>query len=131
VLLRHDLFTRLCRARDLLREPHEAPPSIKDIAREGRHLAIPTSFDDLNPSSGLPRTSFESNRGWTTQAASGNQSAIRTDVCMEVGFISLAASAIFFARRVGATPSAYQRRARVIVPVPGPLPQELFPGCSA
>jgi len=39
---------------------------------------------------------------------------------MEVGFVSLGSFSDLFARRVGATPSAYQRRARVIVPVQVP-----------
>jgi AraC-like DNA-binding protein len=52
-----------------------------------------------------------------------------TDVCMEVGFSSLGTFSTTFSRRVGASPSAYQRRSRALVQVPGTLPVELFPGC--
>jgi AraC-like DNA-binding protein len=52
-----------------------------------------------------------------------------TEVCMEVGFSSLGSFSDLFARQVGVAPSAYQRRARVMVQVPGELPRELFPAC--
>jgi AraC-like DNA-binding protein len=48
---------------------------------------------------------------------------------MEVGFSSLGSFSDLFTRRVGITPSAYRRNARVMVRVPGAFPQELFPGC--
>jgi AraC-like DNA-binding protein len=34
MLLTHDAFTRLCQARDLLKQIHETQPSIKQIAKE-------------------------------------------------------------------------------------------------
>jgi len=52
-----------------------------------------------------------------------------TEVCMEVGFASLGSFSDLFARRIGEPPSAYQRRARVMVRIPAAYPQELFPGC--
>jgi len=52
-----------------------------------------------------------------------------TDVCMEVGFTSLGSFSDLFTRRVGMSPSAYQRAARAMIQVPGVFPQELFPGC--
>jgi AraC-like DNA-binding protein len=52
-----------------------------------------------------------------------------TEVCMEVGFASLGSFSSAFARRVGVSPSAYQRRVRALVQVPGTLPIELVPGC--
>lgn len=52
-----------------------------------------------------------------------------TDVCMEVGFSSLGSFSALFARRVGESPSAYQRRMRTCVTVAGALPAELTPGC--
>jgi AraC-like DNA-binding protein len=52
-----------------------------------------------------------------------------TDVCMELGFSSLGSFSDSFTRRVGETPSAYQRRMRVLVQVPGALSHVLMPGC--
>ena len=59
--------------------------------------------------------------------ALGNDSV--TDICLDVGFSSLGSFSDLFARRVGMPPSAYRRRARSMVVVPGVVPQELFPGC--
>lgn len=59
--------------------------------------------------------------------ASGRYSV--TDACMEVGFSSLGSFSALFLRRVGENPSAYQRRARLLISVPGRLCHELFPGC--
>jgi AraC-like DNA-binding protein len=52
-----------------------------------------------------------------------------TDVCMEVGFSSLGSFSALFSRRVGEAPSAYRRRVRAMVQVPGTLPADLTPGC--
>ena len=52
-----------------------------------------------------------------------------TDVCMEVGFSSLGSFSTLFTRRLGEAPSAYQRRVRTSVQVPGGLPAVLAPGC--
>jgi hypothetical protein len=52
-----------------------------------------------------------------------------TDVCMEVGFSSLGSFSDLFARRVGTSPSAWRRRMRTLVSVPGALPAVLTPGC--
>ena len=52
-----------------------------------------------------------------------------TDVCMEVGFSSLGSFSDLFTRRIGASPSAYQRRVRAMVQVPGTVPPALVPGC--
>jgi AraC-like DNA-binding protein len=52
-----------------------------------------------------------------------------TDICMEVGFSSLGTFSALFTRRIGTTPSAYRRRVRTIVQVPGVLASALIPGC--
>jgi AraC-like DNA-binding protein len=52
-----------------------------------------------------------------------------TEVCMAVGFSSLGSFSDLFTRRVGEPPSAYRRRVRAIVSVPGTMPLRLIPGC--
>jgi AraC-like DNA-binding protein len=120
---------RLCHARDLLCEEDEHPLSIHDIART----------IDISPFHFIRR--FEAVFGATPHQfrirsrlerakqllAAGGHSV--TDVCMEVGFSSLGSFTHMFTRRVGTTPSAYQRRLRAMVQVPGTLPIELIPGC--
>lgn len=52
-----------------------------------------------------------------------------TEVCFDVGFISLGSFSDLFARRVGAPPSAFRRRARAAMTSPDELPAEMIPGC--
>ena len=129
MLLRHEGFRRLCRARDLLRESRETPPTIEQLAREVR----------ISPFHFIRQ--FEAVFGVTPHQyriaarielakellARGEHSV--TDVCMEVGFSSLGSFSTLFARRVGETPSAYQRRVRRLVSVPGRATNPLTPGC--
>ena len=129
MLLRHDAFNRLCQARDLLAETPEQPLSIKAIAREVRisPFHFIRQFEALF---GVTPHQFriQSRLDHAKRLlAAGNLSV--TDVCMEVGFASLGTFSDLFARRVGTPPSAYQRRARVLVQIPGIFPHDLFPGC--
>jgi len=129
MLDRHDLFKRLCHARDLLGEVSERRVSIEDIARE---IAI-SPFHFIRQ--------FEAVFGVTPHQfriqcrldlakrllATGGYSV--TDVCLDVGFSSLGSFSGLFTQRVGATPSAYRRRVRTLVQVPGTVPTALTPGC--
>jgi AraC-like DNA-binding protein len=129
MLLRHEGFRRLCRARDLLREVREPSLRIDDLAREVQ----------ISPFHFIRQ--FEAVFGVTPHQfriqtrvdlakrllAAGDHSV--TDVCMEVGFSSLGSFSALFTRRVGEAPSAYQRRVRSLVQVPGALAIDLTPGC--
>jgi len=129
MLLGHDSFRRLCRAREMLIEVQDETASLADIAREVEispyHLIRQfESVFGLTPhqfriSSRLDRAKLLLAKGQHTV----------TEVCMEVGFSSLGSFSDLFTRRVGEPPSAYQRRARRMVEVPGNFPQALFPGC--
>ena len=129
MLLRHDGFRRLCRARDLLREVRDPAPSIAEIARgvgispfhfirqfkavfgvTPHQLRIQTRLDSAKRLLALGRLSV-------------------TDVCMEIGFSSLGSFSALFTRRFGESPSAYQRRVRALTQTPGTLPASLTPGC--
>ena len=129
MLLPPDVFRRLCEARDLLREVPEQPLSIKDVAREVgmSPFHFIRQFDALF---GLSPHQYRihSRLDLAKRLLAAGEYSV-TDVCMEVGFSSLGSFSDLFARRVGTPPSAYQRRARVLVQAPGPLPQVLFPGC--
>jgi hypothetical protein len=84
---------------------------------------------------------FEAAFGWTPHQyrirwrldrarellAAGNHSV--TEVCVEVGFSSLGSFSDLFRRRIGASPSAYQRRLRGLCQVPGQVTRELAAGC--
>lgn len=120
MLLRHEGFRRLCRARERLQQLDDPAPSIEDLARELR----------ISPFHFIRQ--FEAVFGVTPHQyriqvrldrakellASGQLSV--TDVCMEVGFSSLGSFSTLFTRRFGETPSAYRRRVGAA---------DLGPGC--
>jgi AraC-like DNA-binding protein len=129
MLLRHDAFHRLCRARDLLADAEESPLSIEAVAAavgvspfhfirqfEAVFGATPHQY----------RIQMKLERAKRLLAA-GDRTV--TDVCMEIGFSSLGSFSLLFRRRVGATPSDYRRRVRRLVQVPGIIPAVVIPGC--
>jgi AraC-like DNA-binding protein len=129
MLLTHSVLRRLCLAREMLSNVEENAPSLREIARA---LEI-SSFQLIRH--------FEAAFGITPHQfriaaridrakrllALGEHSV--TEVCMEVGFSSLGSFSSSFARRVGASPSAYRRHVRATVQVPWTLPRFLAPGC--
>jgi AraC-like DNA-binding protein len=129
MLLAGYTFRNLCRARELLAESPEEHLSVKYIARE---VAIsPYHFiRQFEAVFGMTPHQFRIQSRLDRAKlllAMGEQSV--TDVCMEVGFSSLGSFSDLFTRKFGSSPSAYKRRARTMVQVPGNFPQELFPGC--
>lgn len=129
MLLAGYTFRNLCRARELLSESPEEHLSVKYIARE---VAIsPYHFiRQFEAVFGMTPHQFRIQSRLDRAKlllAKGERSV--TDICMEVGFSSLGSFSDLFARRFGSSPSAYKRRARSMVQVPGNFPQELFPGC--
>jgi AraC-like DNA-binding protein len=129
MLLRHEGFRRLCRARDLLREPREPSPSIAELAREVE--ISPFHFiRQFEAVFGVTPHQFRIQSRLDTAKlllALGQHSV--TDVCMEVGFSSLGSFSALFTQRIGEPPSAYRRRVRAMVQVPGTPPPALTPGC--
>jgi AraC-like DNA-binding protein len=129
MLLGQDTFRRLCQARELLAEVREQPLSIRDVAR--RTGMSPFHFiRQFEALFGVTPHQFRIQSRLDHAKlllARGHHSV--TEVCMEVGMSSLGSFSDLFWRRVGTTPSAYQRSARVMVQIPGILPPKLFPGC--
>jgi AraC-like DNA-binding protein len=128
-LIEHDLFQRLCRARELLAAEHAEPLSVRAVAD-----AVAVSqyhfirrFEQLfgaTPGQFRLRARIERAK---ELLARGEHSV--TENCMEVGFTSLGSFSTRFRARVGVMPSAYRREKRVLVQVRGVLPPELAPGC--
>jgi AraC-like DNA-binding protein len=123
------LFASLCAAREQLRDCDESAPSVAEIARRAR--LSPFRFIRL----------FRSVFGTTPHQYRIDARLERarellvttdrpvTDVCFDIGFTSLGSFSGLFARRVGTSPSAYRRRTRPMVVVPGMMPLTLAPGC--
>ena len=124
-------LTRLCRARDELRDTLASPVSIHHVAQAA----------GMSPYHFIRR--FEAVFGETPHQfrtcarlerakhllALSNQSV--TDVCMEIGFASLGSFSTLFAQRVGVAPSLYRRQIQALVPVAADLTRQLYPGCFA
>ena len=129
MLLRHDGFRRLCRARDVLREPREPAPSIAALAHQVQ--ISPFHFiRQFEAVFGLTPHQFRIHCRLQTARhllATGEYSV--TDACFAAGFSSLGSFSALFARRMGETPSAYRRRLRPLVQVPGTAFVTLRPGC--
>ena len=129
MLLRHEGFRRMCHARDLLRESREPAPTIEQLAREVR--ISPFHFiRQFEAVFGVTPHQFRiaSRIELAKQLLAAGEHSV-TDVCMEVGFSSLGSFSTLFAHRVGEAPSAYRRRIRTLVSVPGGSVSPLTPGC--
>jgi AraC-like DNA-binding protein len=128
VLLRHEGFRRLCRARDLLRELREPAPSIEELARAVQisPFHFIRQFEAVFGST-PHQFRIQSRLDLAKHLLARGQHSV-TDVCMEVGFSSLGSFSALFTRRVGETPSAYRRRVRALVQVPARA-FDLTPGC--
>jgi AraC-like DNA-binding protein len=128
MLLRHEGFRRLCRARDLLRDVSESSPTIEQLARDVR--ISPFHFiRQFEAVFGTTPHQFriDARLDLAKQLLARGEHSV-TEVCMEVGFSSLGSFSTLFGRRIGETPSAYRRRVRAMIQVPG-RPVELTPGC--
>jgi len=129
VLLRHEGFRRLCRARDLLLDVRERPLTIQELARDVgiSPFYLIRQFEAVFGAT--PHQFRQASRLELARQllASGQHSV--TEVCMEVGFSSLGSFSLLFTRRMGETPSAYQRRMRPLIVVPGIISPQLTPGC--
>jgi AraC-like DNA-binding protein len=118
MLLRHDGFRRLCRARELLAQLDGPQPTIEALAREVR--ISPYHFiRQLEALFGVTphqyRIQVRLDRARELLAA---QRLSVTAVCMEVGFSSPGSFSTLFSRRFGETPSRYRRRVKAADLVP-------------
>src|SRR4029077_4344654 len=129
MLLRHEGCRRLCRARDLLRDDRESALSIVDLAREV-HISPFHFIRQFEAVFGLTPHQFriQARLDAARQLLAAGRHSV-TDVCMAVGFSSLGSFSALFTQRIGETPSAYRRRVRALIPVPGTTPAALTPGC--
>lgn len=122
-------FSQLCQARQVLGEFQEYPPSIEEVARQARLSSFQfiRKFDALfgvTPHQFRIQSRLDRAK---VLLAKGEMNV--TEVCFEVGMSSLGSFSDLFTRRIGSSPSEYQRRARTLVQIPGVLPHALFPGC--
>jgi len=105
-------FRRLCVAREMLVSPAPRPASVRDVARTVgmspfQFIRAFRAVFGETPYQVRTRARLDAAR---RLLALSDRSV--TDVCFDVGFSSLGSFSDLFARRVGASPTAYRRRVR-------------------
>lgn len=128
-MIHAELLRRLCRARDLLRDWEEAPPSVNDVARQ-------TGFSYFHFIRLFKAVFGETPHQLQSQAQIEQAKRLLilsdssvTEVCLLVGFSSLGSFSALFSRRVGMSPTSFQQRYRPPAGKPRELPSCLIPGC--
>jgi AraC-like DNA-binding protein len=104
-------FLQVCRGRDLLADIQSANVSIEDAA----HAAGLSSFYFIRcfiAMFGETPHQFRTRERLTAAQRFLAQGWGVTDVCMEVGFSSLGSFSSLFTRRIGLSPTEYQRSLR-------------------
>jgi AraC-like DNA-binding protein len=117
----HAAFVRLCRARDRLRAADDRPMTIDAVARE----AAMSPFHFIRQFRSVFGTTPHQYR-IAARLERARQLLVHrqyriTDVCVELGFSSLASFSHLFERHVGVRPSEYRRTAPVTADAPGCL----------
>src|SRR4051812_36860304 len=128
--MHHELLTRLCRARDVLRDlESEGQPNVDHIARAAgvSRFYFTRLFKAVFGET--PRQCRSHARLEQAKRLLVVRRMPVTDVCMAVGFSSLGSFSDGFCRRVGVPPSVYQKNHHVDPGVPDMLPRVLTPGC--
>jgi AraC-like DNA-binding protein len=128
-LIHCDQLQRLCRARDLLRDLHNGPRSVKTVARECgfsqfHFIRLFKALFGETPHQYRSRAQIERAK----QLLILTDGSV-TDVCFDVGFSSLGSFSALFLRHAGLPPSQFQRRYRLARGFPRQLPSILVPGC--
>ena len=129
MILTRERRWRLCVAREQLRACHRAPArSIEAIARD----AGMSSFHFIRQFHAVfgvtpHQDRIDARLDRAKRLLASGRSV--TEVCFDVGCESLGSFSDLFGRRVGEPPSAFQRRMRAMVAVPGAVPPALMPGC--
>jgi AraC-like DNA-binding protein len=128
-MIHPELLGRLCHARDLLRDWEEEPVSVVAVARASgltrfHFIRLFKAIFGETPHQYRLRAQIEKARHLLLLT-----DLSVTDVCMAVGFSSLGSFSALFSRRVGMSPSEFQRWYRPASLPERQLPASLIPGC--
>jgi AraC-like DNA-binding protein len=130
-VLTAEAFERLCRARARLREQVDPPPSIGEIAREAGFSTTGFIRRFAAVFGCTPHHFRTRDRIERAQRLLATDDGSVTDVCMDVGCVSLGSFSTRFTRQVGVSPLAYRRRVKECASLPPSSPRSLSPGCMA
>jgi len=128
-MIHPELLSRLCHARELLRDWEDEPLSVSEVAQNSgltrfHFIRLFKAIFGETPHQYRSRLQIEKAKHLLIL----NDLSI-TNVCMAVGFSSLGSFSTFFSRRVGMPPSEFQRRYRPASAPERQLPASLIPGC--
>jgi len=128
-MIHPELLSRLCHARDLLRDWEDEPLSVTAIARASgltpfHFIRLFKAMFGETPHQYRSRAQVEKAKHLLVLT-----NLPITDVCMAVGYSSLGSFSALFSRRVGMSPSEFQRRYRQGSAPERQLPASLIPGC--
>src|SRR5262249_28695243 len=123
-----DVFRRLVRARDFLTESYDASVLLEEAARQAgmspfHFLRVFSRTFDETPRAYVRRLRLERAMERLARGASV------TDVCFEVGYASLGSFSTLFAKRLGLSPSAWQRTVRGQVAIKEAVARFFIPCC--
>ncbi|HEY4357478.1 MAG TPA: AraC family transcriptional regulator [Acidobacteriaceae bacterium] len=123
-----DEFTRMCRARDRLRDVSSPTASLESIAREAgiSHFHFIRRFRAMF---GVTPHQYRIDARLRDARLLLAHGSSVTETCLAVGFESVGTFSTLFTHRVGLTPIEYRRNTRTSVTVPGGLSPVYFPGC--
>ncbi len=119
---------RLLRAQELARASYGEPLTIADLAGAAGlsrfHFvrAFRVAFG-VTPHAYLTRIRLDEARRRLARGASV------TETCLDAGFSSVGSFSALFKREIGASPRAWQRRARTVIGVPARWPALFIPCC--
>jgi AraC-like DNA-binding protein len=123
------MLVRLCQARELLRDVHGHPRSVRQVARATglssfHFIRLYKAVFGETPNQCQIRARLARAR----QLLALSDLPV-TEICMEVGYSSLGTFSEIFTRKVGMSPSAFRRKYRPMALRAGGLPEPLRPGC--
>jgi AraC-like DNA-binding protein len=126
---RDDVLTRLSRARDMLCEVRDERLTVERIARKVGLSKFQLIRQFKAVFGETPHQMRIHSRLDLARQMLIVSDAPVTEICCAVGFSSLGTFSTLFARRVGASPSAFRQKARAHGQPAGTLPPKLYPGC--
>jgi AraC-like DNA-binding protein len=128
-MIHPELLSRLCHARDLLRDWEDEPRSVSAVARVSglsrfHFIRLFKAMFGETPHRYRSRAQIEKAKHLLILS-----DLSITNVCMSIGFSSVGSFSTLFLRRAGMSPSEFQRRYRPASLAERQLPASLIPGC--
>jgi len=129
-LVPDDLYVRVLRAREHVRDAYEEPLTVARLARTAHlspfhFLRVYSAAFGVTPGQDLARVRLTRASDLLVRGVSV------TETCFSVGFASLGSFSARFSRAYGMSPRAFQRAARSVAVAPGRLVSVYVPYCFA